>query len=191
MIYGPAASDGGNTNNLLIVPGDIHHSIIWNRIAASNGFTRMPPLATTQLDPQSIQLIADWITQDLPSRQSFAQWQIQHFGSTNHPDAGPGQDPDQDGATNYEEFLAYTNPNDPFDVWTGHITAQDGTAYVGYDLPNRFVTVEYSTNLIQQSWRYLAVDGNQALPLAPGLMRLLPVPETLPEAHFRFQIEEP
>jgi hypothetical protein len=39
------------------------------------------------------------------------QWQVQYFGSANSPDAAPGADPDRDGFTNAQEYLAGTLPN--------------------------------------------------------------------------------
>lgn len=40
----------------------------------------------------------------------FASWQVDHFGSTDHPDAAAGADPDHDGADNESEFRAGTSP---------------------------------------------------------------------------------
>ncbi|HVV72499.1 MAG TPA: thrombospondin type 3 repeat-containing protein, partial [Verrucomicrobiae bacterium] len=37
-------------------------------------------------------------------------WQIQYFGSINSPQAAPNADPDGDGASNLQEYLAGTDP---------------------------------------------------------------------------------
>ena len=63
LINGNAANNGGNPLNKLIVPGDTAHSIVLNRMAVTNGFTRMPPIATNELDQTNIALVTDWITQ--------------------------------------------------------------------------------------------------------------------------------
>jgi hypothetical protein len=47
----------------------------------------MPPLASTVLDTNAIDLVSAWITHDLTSYQTLSQWQIANFGSTNAPDA--------------------------------------------------------------------------------------------------------
>jgi len=40
----------------------------------------------------------------------FRRWQIQYFGNPNLPSAAPDADPDSDGVSNENEFLAGTNP---------------------------------------------------------------------------------
>lgn len=49
---------------------------------------------------------------------AFQQWQILWFGSYTHPDAAPGADPDFDGQTNNDEFLAGTDPTSAASVVT-------------------------------------------------------------------------
>ncbi len=63
LINGSATSNGGNPANKLIVPGDPAHSIVLSRISLTNGFTRMPPLASNELDAVDISLITNWINQ--------------------------------------------------------------------------------------------------------------------------------
>jgi hypothetical protein len=45
-----------------------------------------------------------------PPLTAFQQWQILYFSSTNNPAADPSADPDGDGMSNTNEFLAGTNP---------------------------------------------------------------------------------
>jgi autotransporter-associated beta strand protein len=49
---------------------------------------------------------------------AFQQWQILWFGGTGSPDADPGADPDLDGQTNNDEFLAGTDPTSATSVST-------------------------------------------------------------------------
>ncbi|MCB1100813.1 MAG: PQQ-dependent sugar dehydrogenase, partial [Kiritimatiellae bacterium] len=190
MILGEAGSNGGNPANKYIVPGDVDHSIIWNRMGESNGFSRMPPLATYELDHTNIALIRDWIVNELPARQSYEQWQIAHFGTTNAPGSGRGDDPDGDHSVNEEEFLAYTSPTNEFDAWSGIMGSDSMGAIVGHDLGNRQVTIEISTNEFQ-SWSFWPVPGNDGLPIAPGTTRTFDLPDGPQAAGFRFRIEEP
>lgn len=189
MINGDASSNNGNPANKYIVPGDPDHSIIWNRMGESNGFTRMPPLATYELDHVNIAMVRDWILNELPSRQSYEQFQIAHFGSTNAPGSGRGDDPDGDHSANEEEFLAHTSPTNALDAWTGYIGADAFGAFVGHDLANRSVTVEISTNEFR-SWSRWDIPENNGIPIAPGTLRTFDVPDEPDVAGFRFRIEE-
>jgi uncharacterized repeat protein (TIGR03806 family) len=67
LINGSATNNGSDPLNRLIVPGDATHSIVLNRIATRNGFTRMPPLGSNELDHASIDLVEAWINQLNPA----------------------------------------------------------------------------------------------------------------------------
>jgi uncharacterized repeat protein (TIGR03806 family) len=67
FINGKAINNGGNPLNKLIVPGDPDHSIIHNRIATANGFTRMPPFGSIEIDQKAVALLKEWI-QQTPSK---------------------------------------------------------------------------------------------------------------------------
>jgi uncharacterized repeat protein (TIGR03806 family) len=99
---------GDSMANHFAVPGDPGHSMVLKRL--SDEEPRMPPIATTELDPEAIQLVTDWITQTLAARLSFPQWQVKYFGSIKNPDADPRADPDKDGQNNLQEYFSYTDP---------------------------------------------------------------------------------
>ena len=40
----------------------------------------------------------------------YQQWQIQYFGNITDPNAAPDADPDGDGVSNQQEFLAGSDP---------------------------------------------------------------------------------
>lgn len=45
----------------LIIPGDTTNSIILSRTSETNGYGRMPPIASSVVDPDGIALLTDWI----------------------------------------------------------------------------------------------------------------------------------
>lgn len=55
----------GQADALLIAPGDPQRSVLLQRMAR-RGLGQMPPLATSHPDPQTVQLLRDWITQLKP-----------------------------------------------------------------------------------------------------------------------------
>jgi hypothetical protein len=73
--------------------------MMFSRIANLNSF-HMPPLATTVLNTEAVNLLSEWITNGLASYQSFADWQSAFFNSTDLPAAAPDADADSDGAVN-------------------------------------------------------------------------------------------
>ena len=160
LINGEPDNNGANPLNKLIVPGDTAHSVVLQRLSGS-GFTRMPPLATHELDQGAINLLTAWISSELTNRQSFAQWQIANFGSTNNPSAAADADPDGDGASNYYEFLTRTSPrtNAP-PPWTITIAEAAGTVGVNFlRLASLGFLVETSTGF--EKWSAWDVPGNQ------------------------------
>lgn len=192
LINGVASSAGADPSNRLVVPGDLVHSIIFNRVAVSNGFTRMPPLATAELDPVNIQLLGDWITQHLPGRQDYAAWRQDRFGDTNSLAGEPGGDPDEDNRDNLDEFLTYTDPHQPDPARIATLGGTGDQVTVGLVLPGRQVRVEIGTNMSDASdWLPWRVPGNDGLPLATGAVRQLQGPAPVPEGYFRFRVVAP
>src|SRR5690606_37369572 len=61
LINGAATNNGGDPANLLVVPGETDHSIVLNRVAESNGLSRIPPIGSSDLDESAIERRTDWI----------------------------------------------------------------------------------------------------------------------------------
>ncbi|MEY3894765.1 MAG: hypothetical protein RLZZ214_284, partial [Verrucomicrobiota bacterium] len=120
LINGVAENSGGSSANRYIVPGDTTHSIVLNRMAATNGFGRMPPLGTTEVNPADIQLITDWINNELPGRPLYAQWRDGFFTALD-PDGDKTADPDGDGVSNYDEYLRGSPPVSGSGSWQASI----------------------------------------------------------------------
>lgn len=163
IVNGDLVDDQGDTNNLVIVPGSVPESMIHTRIVSETG-DRMPPVASTLVDTGNVALVVAWIN-ELTGYQTFEEWQIVHFGSAAHPDAQPGEDPDEDGADNNTEFLTDTDPDDDQDVWTMDLVMQDGTPAVFFPrTANRGFEIQANTNLLTASgWRPLNVPANRPL----------------------------
>jgi uncharacterized repeat protein (TIGR03806 family) len=193
LIHGPLNNNGGNPNNRVVVPGAPFNSMLLTRIS-TRGPGQMPPLASSLLDTQAMALVRRWITDDLPAYQTFAQWQTNHFGSTNAPNALATADPDGDGQGNFGEFLTGTDPNAPGDAWRIGIS-HAGTAVdlLWPNLVNRSVEIQWTTNLgAAASWRFLNVPANHPFfPAQPGTS-LLRDPATQAESRFyRARVSEP
>ncbi len=189
LINGEAVNNGGNPENKLIVPRDVQHSVIWNRIAATNGFTRMPPIATRELDLENIALLAQWIDTFDTNRVSFSAWQIANFGSTNAPNGLAADDPDADGASNFHEYLLGTGPllvNTNADLAIS--VSVENLATISFaPSVNAIAQVMTSTNLFD--WGLWNVPGNSGLPQLVN-PQVLSGPATNNEAFFRLLLNE-
>jgi mono/diheme cytochrome c family protein len=190
LINSTLQDDGGNPANKVVVPGDLAHSVLWQRLHGTNSFGRMPPLATHQLDQTAIQLVASWINTELPARQTFAQWQVAWFGSTNNPQAAPGADPDLDGANNRYEFLTMTSPLTNSPLWKIQLTQSGTNVNVNFlRLANRGFLVENSLDFI--NWSPWAVPGNQIYFGASNVWLSISGPILPTNQFLRVQIFEP
>jgi mono/diheme cytochrome c family protein len=191
LINGLPDNNGANPLNKLIVPGDTNHSVVWLRLKGQ-GFSRMPPLATHQLDEAAINLLATWISTDLTNRQTFADWQLAHFGSTSAPSAAPDFDADGDGANNQIEFLTQTDPQEISDVWKLSVSTDNGEVNLSYPrVANLGVVIETSPDLVQ--WTAWEASGNQPFFSAtPGTTQLNSLMSTNPpHQYFRAKFLAP
>ncbi|MCW5552797.1 MAG: PQQ-dependent sugar dehydrogenase [Verrucomicrobiae bacterium] len=161
IINGLLHNDFGDPHHRVIAPGSLANSILFQRIAKL-GPGHMPPLATTLVDPEAVNLLAAWITNDLAGYQSFADWQIAYFGSTNAPNGGPDDDWDDNGASNYLEFLTSTNPTNALDAWSVSIALSNGAAQIVIPQPaNRGFEVQRTTSLFEAgNWSPLNTPAN-------------------------------
>ena len=187
LVNAPASGGTLHPDDRLLVPGGEERSILVHRAAARSGYTRMPPLGSNAIDDAGVQLLIDWIENELPGRESEAQWRTRHFG--NSPAGAPDQDPDGDGRSNREEFLLH-----------GHPLAADLPPAVAMErvangwslrlpaLPGRSLVFEESTDL--QSWFRIEHPANNGLPRPPGLPWGFEVPDTAPGAFFRARVTE-
>jgi hypothetical protein len=90
-------------------------------------------------------------------------WRQAHFGGngmTSNSTNCASCDPDHDGMSNYQEFLAGTNPNSAASVLAlGHTTLSNGLPVVDFQSTSGTVyRVDFSDNLALGQWQILADD---------------------------------
>src|SRR5207244_3099148 len=61
LIYGSVNTPINDSNDRVVVPGDLLHSVLHNRDNRV-GPLQMPPLAKNVVDSNAVQVIRDWIT---------------------------------------------------------------------------------------------------------------------------------
>lgn len=183
-IVNGTSPSGLHPDDRLCVPGNDERSILVNRAAARNGYTRMPPIATSEVDSVGVQLLIDWIRDELPDRQSYPQWRTARFGSSSSPQSEPTFDADLDGRTNMAEFLAGTDPLKA-DTVPAPAIATSGSQ-VSFSMsapPGRGVRIQTSADLF--SWSNWSAVGNDGISAPPGSLLQLSAPQAEPSAFFR------
>jgi uncharacterized repeat protein (TIGR03806 family) len=166
----------------MIVPGEVHHSVILSRLAETNGYTRMPPLASSVTDPEGIALLTEWILTELPSRGVYDDWALGYAGIGNRE-----ADDDGDGRSNYDEYLLGTNP-------LAKDSASGGTLDEGVfrfeRRPFRIYDIESSNNLIDwESWNVPQNHRNYGNGLILEEIPLGPISDE--NGFFRLKVSEP
>ncbi len=186
MVNGLAENGTFHPDDRLIVLGNDQRSVIVNRAAARNNYTRMPPLGSNVIDTVGVQLLTDWINGPLTSHQDYTAWREINFGSP--PTGGePETDSDLDGRTNREEFLAGTDPK-AFDLAPvlGISTSGNGMDLTLPNISGRGTILYVSDDLI--AWEKWNAPGNNGLPReSPAIFT---IPTTGAKEFFRAGIEE-
>lgn len=191
LIHGPLRE--ARADLVVIRPGSLEQSDLYNRIAQRSA-RHMPPLATRELNTEAIQLLADWITLDLPDYQRYADWQAVRFGSTTDPKAAPDADPDADGASNELEYLTGSDPLKAGDAFRASIERSGQRVQILFPhLANRAFEVLFTDSLAEGSaWQPLDVPGNRPFfSAAPFPGRVVDTPTLGRNRYYRVRVRAP
>ena len=190
IINGLASAGNNHPADRLVVPGSPNRSIILSRIASSNGYTRMPPIASNESDEVAIQLLTAWINEEASSEVTYSAWRIAQFGNGTSPHGEPDADPDGDTYTNRTEYLTKTDPTNSLDFLTTDLQLNGTNIEITIPVfTNRGIIVEQSLDL--KNWLPFPHPENDGIPRNPAWpLPLMIIPASGSHEFFRFQIGE-
>ncbi|BCU77661.1 PQQ-dependent sugar dehydrogenase [Luteolibacter sp. LG18] len=167
----------------LIVRGDPVHSVILSRMGGTNGYGRMPPLATSVVDQAGLDVVRDWILQELPTRQSFAEWSGGEEEGLVTRSVSSGSDEHRFA------FLTHGDPRNPAVRWNASLAAHGAGLRLSWpNLPDRSIRAWVSSDL--KHWEPWDVPGNDGIPRAGTGPRVFEVSAADGARFFRCTIEE-
>jgi hypothetical protein len=109
LIYGVTTDAPLHPGDRLIVPGDVAHSVVYNRIAEAHDYSRMPPVGSSVIDLEGAKLLNDWIQASLPYA-SYQDWRLAKFGNGTSANGLSTANPDGDSLDNLGEWAFGANP---------------------------------------------------------------------------------
>jgi hypothetical protein len=193
LIDGALNDTQGDPENRVVAPGSASRSMLLTRIASLEP-DHMPPFSSSVPDREGIALLSAWITNDLAVHRTYAQWQVERFGSATDPRAQADADPDDDGAVNRQEFVAGTDPLDRADVWGVSFERLPDVIRPRFPRAvNRACEIQAASMLTEPGdWQPLDVPENRPVfPATPGETTVvLPVTGGVSE-FFRVQFRAP
>ncbi|MEM9079549.1 MAG: PQQ-dependent sugar dehydrogenase, partial [Verrucomicrobiota bacterium] len=189
LVSGVSSDAPLNAGDLLVKPGLVNASILYNRLAVENGYTRMPPLASRVVDLEGAELLSDWIEREVQAVVSYDEWRMFHFGDLVSAEGERAANPDGDSGDNEFEWLTNTLPLDGESVWEPEISVSGGDVTLNFEpLGNRRMRAMRSHDL--EDWMIWEVPGNEGIPLNPESVGTLSGSGLGERQFFRFEIEE-
>lgn len=153
--------------------------------------------STVNLRVQDVELAAAAFTFPPPSTDADGDgmddnWENAYFGGTNRVNGGAGDDWDDDGSPNRDEFIAGTIPTNRASRFavTQVLTPMDWGSVVVWDsVTGRFYTVQKTLTLTTAAWSNCA--GGVDVPGVGGTLAWTNAPTADPRAFFRVRTQWP
>lgn len=122
LVDGPLVNDFGEPSYRVISPREPERSMILTRLAHEEGFPKMPPLGSNLVDEAGLALLRQWVLSlDRERLTAFDTW----MAGFDTADSGLHADPDRDGLSNGQEYLAGTDPTRSVERWMPQVVTEN------------------------------------------------------------------
>jgi glucose/arabinose dehydrogenase len=165
IVDAPALNNLGDVYGRIPTPivftGKPEQSSLFLRLANLEPY-HMPPLGTSVVNTNAVELIRHWVTATLPQNLSYPGWQTNHFSAPPGPDAAPGADPDSDGLPNELEWLLGENPKNPARSWNVFVAEEGSELVLRFEhRAGLLMQVESGDPFTAAPWITLPLPGNR------------------------------
>ncbi len=171
----------GQTVTQIVFPGELQQSSIFRRVAELEPY-HMPPLGSSQIHTNAVNLLREWILGELPRQTSFLSWQTNHFGGPAREVAAATADPDGDGLNNELEWLLGEDPQAAQRYWQLSGVEEDGQLVLRFERRAGLLMLLESmdTEVAREGWQPVEAMGNEySVPSGDGLAEIrVPIPVT-------------
>ena len=139
----------------------------------------MPPLGTSEMDTEAVNLIRRWIVEDLPQREGYDQWAARWLPQPWESIRSQSLDPDSDGLDNFTEYLLREGPLNPQRRWKPLI-AREGSRFVlrFNRWAGRHFEVQWASDMTPAGrWSRLEVEENDPRATLSDSEASIPLPD--------------
>ncbi len=193
LIHGRVKVAFGAGLNQLIVPGHPESSVLLYRMQHA-GALRMPPLGSDVIDQNGLDLISRWIVEMGQSPALYEDWVAPFLGGLPDESAAWDNDADNDGESNFVEFLTRQNPLSGHTAWRARAQFENGFIRILFPrIAGRIFRVEWANSLgFANAWQPLDEAGNRPfVSSANGTASVLDSRPALGNRYYRVRILQP
>jgi uncharacterized repeat protein (TIGR03806 family) len=173
-----SSASGLGSGDYLIDPGHPENSSLYLRISTL-GALHMPPLGSSEIHREGVDLLRRWIVDELPGRQGYTQWATQWMPEPWEGLRLQAMDPDGDGLDNFTEYLLREGPLSPKRLWKPSLLRHGSQFVLRFPRwAGRRFEVQWASDMTPTAqWSRLEVEENDPRAKSVDSEASIPLPD--------------